>query len=196
MTTDILIIEQAAANQTIKANFPAKTELINSLLAVEKSAKKESKKYSLANLIGSWNLRFVTGTKKSRKRGGIILGVGKFMPRWLKINLSYESDRQATINTGKVINSVSLGSIKLLLNGPAKFIPEQRILAFDFTYLKLTVLGIDLYRGYIRQGRETEANFQQQKLKDQAFFSYFLIEDNFIAARGRGGGLALWSRAD
>ncbi|MEO1378598.1 MAG: hypothetical protein AAFW70_30920, partial [Cyanobacteria bacterium J06635_10] len=35
----------------------------------------------------------------------------------------------------------------------------------------------------------------KQTLKQQAFFSYFLIEDNYIAARGRGGGLALWVKS-
>jgi len=60
--------------------------------------------------------------------------------------------------------------------------------------LNLTVFGLKIYDGYIRNGLEKEAKFHETKIKNQAFFSYFLIEDNLIAARGRGGGLALWSR--
>ena len=31
-------------------------------------------------------------------------------------------------------------------------------------------------------------------LKEQAFFNYFYFSKNLIAARGKGGGLALWGR--
>jgi hypothetical protein len=51
-----------------------------------------------------------------------------------------------------------------------------------------------LYDGYIRKGQEREARFYEQGVKEQAFFTYFLVQNNAIAARGRGGGLALWTR--
>jgi len=51
-----------------------------------------------------------------------------------------------------------------------------------------------LYDRYIRGGQEREASFYDKPLKDKAFFTYFLVENRAIAARGRGGGLALWKR--
>jgi hypothetical protein len=51
-----------------------------------------------------------------------------------------------------------------------------------------------LYDGYIRNGRDSEAKFYEESVKEQAFFTYFLVEERCMAARGRGGGLALWTR--
>ena len=58
--------------------------------------------------------------------------------------------------------------------------------------MRLSLSGLNLYQGFIRGGKDREESFYQQTLKQQAFFTYFLIEDNYIAARGKGGGLALW----
>ena len=44
-------------------------------------------------------------------------------------------------------------------------------------------------------GYREKLGFYEQKLKEKAFFKYFLIKENVIAARGKGGGLALWCRS-
>ncbi len=211
MLTHLSLLEQAAKFKKSRSNLPNSAEVVEALLELEKSAKQKKTKYSLADLTGNWNLCFVTGladltgnwnlcfvtgTKKTRKRAGIVLGAGKYIPRLIKIKISYQKDRQETANIGKVINSVKIGFVELSLTGPIKFMPQKRILAFDFTYLKLVVLGFDLYDGYIKNGLKKEAEFEKKEIRQQAFFSYFLIQDNLIAARGRGGGLALWSREE
>ncbi len=196
MLTKISIIEQAVNQKASRSELPEPSTVVNSLLELEKQFKKEKPNCSLANLIGCWNLCFITGTKKTRQKAGIVLGVGKYIPRFIQIQITYENDQQLLPNTGRVINSVELAFLKLSLTGPVKFIPQKRILAFDFTYLNLNLFGFRIYDGYIRNGSDKEAKFYQTEIKHQAFFSYFLIEDNFIAARGRGGGLALWSRQE
>ncbi len=195
MSTHLSLLEQAANLQQDRANLPNSAKVVEALLELEKSAKAQTK-YSLADLTGNWNLCFVTGTKKARKRAGIVLGAGKYIPRLIKIRISYQQDTHQTANIGRVINSVKIGFIELSLTGPVRFMPPKGILAFDFTYLKIVVLGFNLYNGYIKNGLKKEAEFEQKKLKHQAFFSYFLIQDNLIAARGRGGGLALWGRSE
>lgn len=196
MLTNISIIEQAVNQKASKSELPKPSTVVNSLLALEKQLKQEKSDCSFANLIGCWNLRFITGTKKTRQKAGIVLGAGQYIPRLIKIQITYENEQQLLSNTGRVINSVELAFLKLSLTGPVKFIPQKRILVFDFTYLKLNLFGFRIYDGYIRNGLEKEAEFYQTEIKHQAFFSYFLIEDNFIAARGRGGGLALWGRQE
>ncbi|MEL6333127.1 MAG: hypothetical protein AAFQ76_11110, partial [Cyanobacteria bacterium J06626_26] len=52
-----------------------------------------------------------------------------------------------------------------------------------------------LYQGRIKP-EEADQEFYQQPLKEQAFFKYFWVTDQGIAARGKGGGLALWCRED
>jgi len=51
-----------------------------------------------------------------------------------------------------------------------------------------------VYKGYIRGGEAKEKTFYDESVGKQAFFTYFIVENEIIAARGRGGGLALWSR--
>lgn len=191
MSDEILLLEQAAIGDIQENKLPNSSQVVASLLAIEK--KQNNNIYSLENLVGSWNLRLITGTKKTRNKAGFILGIGRYIPRLIQITVTYQSEKQAS-NIGKVINSVKLAFFHLSLTGPLKFIPDQKILAFDFTHVTFSCWRLVLYQGYLQNGLERAENFPQQKLKDQAFFKYFLIKDNLIAARGKGGGLALWGR--
>lgn len=195
MTSEQVLLKAALfATEGNKIKSP--DEVVTALLAAEKKAKKQKISYSLEQLTGTWRLCFITGTKKTRKRAGIILGSGKYIPRSLCITITYDTNRDFQPNTGKVTNCVDLKLIKLSLSGLIKFVTPQNILAFDFTRMELKIGGITLYDGYIKSGKEKEATFTTDPLKKQAFFSYFFIDQSAIAARGRGGGLALWSRVD
>lgn len=196
MLTNLNLLEQAGYLTTNKSDLPQVSQVVETLKTIEKESKQAKPNYSFNDLIGSWNLRFLTGTKKARKRAGIVLGKGQYLPKIVKIQITYEQDKLPTINTGRVKNSVKLGFLNLSLTGPVKFIPQKNILAFDFTTLTLTVFGLKVYDGYIKDGEIKESKFQTQSITQQAFFSYFLIQKNLIAARGRGGGLALWSREE
>ena len=184
-------ILQAALDKT--SSTPPNSEQVVAILLKKEKQQKQKNICSLADLVGKWNLRFITGTRKTRQRAGVVLGAGRYIPRFVEIQIQYTAHDLAS-DTGRVINSVKLSFLQISLTGPIKFMPRQRILAFDFTYLKLSVGRFNLYQGYVKNGLQRNSNFYQQKLKNQAFFKYFLIEDNFIAARGKGGGLALWGR--
>ena len=189
-----IILQQAANYFTDQTNLPSASEVVNSLLEAEKIAKKEKISYSWDNLIGTWRLCFVTGTKKTRKKTGIVLGAGRYLPKIVKISLSYSSQEESSTNQGNVENSVEIGGLKLSLTGPVKFVTPKNILAFDFTRMQIKFFGLTIYNGYIRDGKNKEASFYNNKISQQAFFSYFYITNSAIAARGRGGGLALWSK--
>lgn len=169
-------------------------EVVRALLAAEKKAKKTKVGYSFAELIGTWRLFFVTGTTKTRKRAGVILGAGKYLPQFFKITLTYQAIENGRADLGRVENCVDLRLLKLSLTGPAKFLTPQNILAFDFTRMHIKLFGATLYDGYIRAGKDKEAGFDTESIKKQAFFTYFYLHKSVIAARGRGGGLALWTR--
>ncbi|MEL6496791.1 MAG: hypothetical protein AAFQ41_16975 [Cyanobacteria bacterium J06623_7] len=192
MQNEISILERTAiADNDIKP--PDSKEVVASLLDEEKQQKKQAKAHPLKNLVGNWNLRFITGTQKTRQKAGVVLGAGKYIPQFIQIQIQYTSEDSSS-NYGRVTNSVRLLGLQISLMGPIKFVPRSQILAFDFTELKFSLGGFNLYQGYIRNGQQREAEFSQKELKHQAFFKYFLIEDNLIAARGKGGGLALWCR--
>jgi hypothetical protein len=173
--------------------------VVTTLLELEKSAKKGKQRYSLQQLCGTWRLCFVTGTKKTRQKAGIVLGAGRYLPEFLKIQLRYsiEADKQteSDLETGKVENSVEFAGLQLILTGCIKFLAAKNILAFDFTRIAVRVGGLSLYRGYIRGGERKEKEFEGESVVKQAFFSYFLVSETAIAARGRGGGLALWKKS-
>lgn len=178
---------------TSTAKPPESSAVVEALLMAEKTAKQNKVGYTYPQLLGTWRLGFITGTKRTRKRAGIILGAGRFLPSWVKINLSYLPSEPPQ-NQGTVENSVEFGLLKLVLTGPTQFWQKTNILAFDFTQMKVSVSGLKLYEGYIRGGEKRELNFYKQSLKEQAFFTYFLVQEQSIAARGRGGGLALWAK--
>ncbi|MGK7896139.1 MAG: hypothetical protein AB4372_21625 [Xenococcus sp. (in: cyanobacteria)] len=188
------ILQQAASYFTDKTDLPSTSEVVTSLLEAEKIAKKEKISYSWDDLIGTWRLCFVTGTKKTRKKAGIVLGAGRYLPRIVKISLNYLPREESLSNQGNVENSVEIGGLQLSLTGPVKFLAPKNILAFDFTRIKVKFFGLTLYDGYIRGGKTKEESFYTDRISQQAFFSYFYITDLAIAARGRGGGLALWSK--
>jgi hypothetical protein len=199
---DFSLLQQAANSVLTKTlPQPSPSSIVETLLEAEKTAKKNKPQYSFDRLIGTWRLCFITGTKKTREKAGIVLGSGKYIPSFVKITISYSTriisareERQASIATGTVENCVSFGALKLSLTGPVKFLTGQNILAFDFTRINVELFGAKLYRGYIRGGEAKDRSFDTEKIGKQAFFAYFLIEEDIIAARGRGGGLALWGR--
>jgi hypothetical protein len=180
---------------------PVTEAIVEALLSAEKTAKQAQ--IHCVQLMGHWRLGFITGTQKSRQRAGVVLGAGWFIPGWIKIQLSYSTDLLGAshpdssapkLDRGTVHNSVAVGPLEFSLLGPFQFRPQKNILSFDFTRMMLKVSSLKLYEGHIRGGQAREVAFYQQPLKKQAFFSYFLVRERFMAARGRGGGLAIWTR--
>ena len=193
-------IEQAADLST-HSQLPPASQVVEQLLAVEKANAKAKETHTFDDLMGTWKLRLITGTKKTRKKAGVILGAGRYLPKFIDIKLIYhtkklDTDSETPSNTGRIQNRVGLGLIELSLSGPAKFVPPKNILVFDFTTITVKLNSLKIYQGYIRNGRRTEEEFANRAIAKSPFFVYFLIRENFIAARGRGGGLALWSRIE
>ncbi|MBV5260156.1 hypothetical protein FLX56_17220 [Synechococcus moorigangaii CMS01] len=175
---------------------PAPDVLIAQLLGLEKLAKREKHILPFAALQGSWRLIFITGTKKAQNQAGKALGKGRYLPAWISVAIAYtpqeNQDPIAVWQRGTVQNSVRLGPLQLALAGPLKFQAKKRLLAFDFTHLVARLGGLTLYQGQIRGGQETDTAFYEMAIAKQAFFSYFYGTSEVIAARGRGGGVALW----
>lgn len=193
-----MVLERAIAFLTAASTTaPAPEEVVEELLQAEKEAKRVKTHAAYSQLLGKWRLGFITGTKRSRQQAGIVLRAGRFLPHWLKIHLAYDTaaDSSQFPDRGTVRNSVELGLFHLVLSGPVQFRSQQNILAFDFTQMHLSLGSLMLYQGYIRNGKEREVQFWEQSLKQQAFFRYFSIQETYLAARGKGGGLALWTKA-
>ncbi len=187
MKTDLISPFTTVLAAATSNSRPSAEALVNALLTAEKTAKQQRLTYPLSSLVGEWRLCFATGTRKVQKRGGIVLGKGFYLPKFVPAKISFQTSALGT----EIGNSVQIGSILLQLTGPAKYQDQKNLLAFDFTNLRLSLFGRTLYSGKIRSGK-TQVDFETQPIAKLAFFSFFFITENLIAARGRGGGLALW----
>ena len=191
---------------------PLAGDVVAALAIAEKQSKQEKQRYAYEQLLGQWQLGFVSGTqKKLPARPGAKpitqLGKGRFLPRWIDISITY-GPQQALLNStliasqknddaselGAVVNKVALGGVSLQLSGPTRYWAKTNSLGFDFIYLRGAVGSLRLYDAPVRGGVEKAQAFAGLTLKDQAFFTFFLVEADYIAARGKGGGLALWTR--
>ncbi|MEA5565855.1 hypothetical protein [Anabaena sp. UHCC 0399] len=191
-----ILTQVAAAYRDQKNQLPTTEEVVNALLAAETITKQERLNYNFEFLVGKWRLCFATGTKKARERGGIILGKGWYVPKLATIYISFNTTPEEDLNRGEIANQVQLGSILLKLTGPAKYLGKKNILAFDFTQMFLSLFGRIIYRQQIRSSQGQPEEFYNQPIAKLPFFSFFLVNAHLIAARGRGGGLALWIRED
>jgi len=184
------VIAQAITYINEGGKKPKPAEVVSALLTIEKKHKKEKQHYHYAQFVGTWRLGFVSGTKIVRtgpkstpiKRPG----AGRFLPGFTKIEITYTEQNA-------VRNAVTVGPLQLQLTGPTLFWPNTDSLAFDFTSIKAELGSLTLYKGDLRGGEKRSQAFAQETLKDQAFFTFFLAEEGCIAARGKGGGLALWT---
>ncbi|MEO0540144.1 MAG: hypothetical protein AAFZ80_04665 [Cyanobacteria bacterium P01_A01_bin.105] len=216
-------VASAIAHLQTQSPAPSPRAVVADLLALEKTSKRSQQRYDYRQLLGTWRLGFITGTAKTRQRAGTVLGAGRFLPRFVQVQLRYEAantldcggvceggvregdvcDEGTATPTcppgpirpqGSAYNLVSLASLTLQLQGPTQYWPKTNSLAFDFTQLQVAIGGFQLYQQSIRGGAERATQFFAEGLKTQAFFTYFLVTPTCLAARGRGGGLALWTR--
>ena len=181
------VLDQAVQCLTPSSGtLPESAAVVETLLQAEKVARQTKVQHPYSQLIGRWRLGFITGTKRTRQRAGVVLGAGRFLPRWVKIYLAYDQP-DATLDQGTIQNQVNLGPFQLILTGPTQFRPQKNILAFDFTRLKVSLSGLKLYEGFVRGGQDREAKFYGQSVKEQAFFTYFLVESGlYCGERARG----------
>lgn len=178
---------------------PSPTAVVEALLQAEKAAKQHRLLYSPKDLAGQWQLCFATGTRKL-KQGGITLGKGFYIPPFVQAQIGFELAPESipspdnAPDTLKISNQLQLGTLRFQLQGPAKYLNKKNLLAFDFTQMQLSLFRQTIYRGNFRGGETQAAQFAKQPIAKLPFFSFFLVNERFIAARGRGGGLAIWTK--
>ncbi|PSB29282.1 hypothetical protein [Stenomitos frigidus] len=189
----ITVLSQAAtAFQGKGSDRPTAASVVEALLQAEKTTKRAHQSYPFESLLGNWQLCFATGTRKVR-RGGIVLGNGFYVPKLAVAQISFQAESDAVaLGHGAIGNQVEMGPVRLRFTGPAHYLGKKTLLAFDFTYVQLSVLGKTAYNGPVPGRRVQAEDFYSQSIVDLPFFAFFLVTPNFIAARGRGGGLALW----
>jgi hypothetical protein len=175
------VLAQAIAQD----NRPPTAAVTLALLEAEKHNRKRS--FSVQGLMGEWRLYFSS-------RGKVKLGDtglrGFYLPSWLPAQIGFGTNEREEAPL-EVTNQVTVGLIHLKLTGPARFSEKKNLLAFDFTRLEVRALGQLVYKGKFPSPRKDKV-FMDIPIGKLPFFAFFEVGDRLIAARGRGGGLAIW----
>jgi hypothetical protein len=181
-------------NQAATASSrPASAEVVKALQQAETNAKQSKLAIPFDDLLGEWQLCFATGAKKSPQRRGIVLGKGYYFPKFTPASIAFTRDSASAI-TGTATNQVRVGGLRLKFTGPCRYPGKKNLLIFDFTEIQISLFDRQIYQGKIRSGKNTTPDPLQLPISKSPFFAFFWATNDGIAARGRGGGLALWMR--
>ncbi|MGD1904288.1 MAG: hypothetical protein ACFB9N_18840 [Geitlerinemataceae cyanobacterium] len=194
------LLTRAAVAYARGGDRPAPPDVVEAMLTLERASKRDRGSNTLSQLLGTWRLAFVTGTQKTRKRAGKAIGAGRYLPVFPTIHIAYQAADAAESSEnpglGRAVNCVAIGSLALTVTGPIEAIAGKRIMAFDFTRWSVGLGSWTAWRGAIGGGADSEAGFADRPLSKRPFFNYFWVSETAIAARGKGGGLAMWVRDD
>ncbi|MFZ0407452.1 MAG: hypothetical protein WAM11_04990 [Cyanobium sp.] len=146
------------------------------LLALERRVRRGGTGLACADLAGCWQLDQVWPKGSARPAsfsGQLLRGLGAR----LEIAASGESLQLS--------NAVNLGALELRFRGPGRLVGSRPLLQFSFETLELLLAGRVLLRRALPGPAPRRQPFFALIARDPA---------GWLAARGRGGGLALWRR--
>lgn len=191
--TFVATLSQAAAAFHGDGTRPNAQAVIAAMLEAEKVAKQQRLAYPLKALLDHWRLCFTTLSKVNGQLPQTAKGI--YVPKIAQAQISFiqPADSDPNSSSGAIGNQIQVGSILFRVSGSFHYPGKKNLLVFDFNQAQFSVFGKTLYSGNFRSGDPAIA-IDQRSISKVPFFAFFLVTENFIAARGRGGGLALWVR--
>ncbi|KGG27814.1 hypothetical protein EV13_1038 [Prochlorococcus sp. MIT 0702] len=157
-------------------SLPASQEL----LKLEALARKQGSGIEINSLNGLW--KFVSVWKQGKEKEDLF---SSFMLRFISASLELRQDKGSHESMPLVIvNSVVIGLLKLEFIGRGELKGSQPLLPFFFDQIKVSFASRVLWSRPLDEPEE----------KERPFFALISMGANgeWLAARGRGGGLALW----
>jgi len=186
--TELIEVESVLTVAAGTSPRPTSAATVMALLQTEESVRQTRTQFTESDLLGNWRLHFVSAGKvnliSKRLRGF-------FLPSFLPAQIGFQRNNIDDSAPLCVTNQITIGLIQLKFTGPARFESKKNLLGFDFTCLEVIALGQRVYEGAVPSSR-TNQKFQDISIGKLPFFAFFAVTDSFIAARGRGGGLAMW----
>jgi hypothetical protein len=163
------------------------------LLELERAARRSGSGIAADQLLGPWNL-----VQTWPRRGGQPpAAVASTLLRALQAQLAFErpgpaGEHEAPSAPLLIRNSVRLGPLELRFCGEARLEGKRPLLVFDFERLQFRLGGGRL----LDLPLPRKAPFTARRVRALPFFALIGggADAGWLAARGRGGGLALWIR--
>jgi hypothetical protein len=155
----------------------------SSLQALELRSRIEGSGLRREDLLGEWRLERVWSkgrSQPSQAAGGVL----RALTATLGIHLSADGGMLLS-------NSIALGPLKLCFDGSAALQGRRPLLVFQFQTLRLSLAGQTLWTLSLPKPAKGQT----------PFFALIASQSTshgprWLAARGRGGGLALWLREE
>ena len=160
-------------------NLPQYKEIKN----LESISQKEGSGIGYEDLIGSWKFNSVW-KKGSEEIDNISSSILQVLSAKLELK---KTNSKNNIVDYKIINSVSFGILSIIFCGQASLKGKRPLLPFFFENLIINFGNFTLVNKPLKKPEE----------KQMPFFSLIAIskEKNWMCARGRGGGLAIWIKS-
>ena len=165
-----------AKHESRLKSLPASQEL----LKLEALARKQGSGIGLDSVNGLW--KFASVWKQGKDKEDLF---SSFMLRFISASLELRQDNGNHESMPLIIaNSVAIGLLKLEFIGRGELKGSQPLLPFFFDRITLSFASRVLWSRPVDKPEE----------KERPFFALISMGPNgeWLAARGRGGGLALW----
>ncbi len=120
------------------------------------------------------------------------MGRGYYVPKFVLASIAFTPDLEST-TSGTIANQLQVGGLGIKFTGYYSYPGKKNLLIFDFNQIQINLFGRMAYQGEIRGGKTKDIQDAVRKsTAKMPFFAFFWASTTGIAARGRGGGLALW----
>ena len=155
---------------------------IKEIKILEKNSQKNGSGIVYEELLGIWKFKYVWGKELDE-----IKNVPSSILQVLSAKLELKrKNREDQINY-EIKNSINFGLLNITFLGSAKLKGLRPLLAFYFKELKISIISFPVFNKVLKKPQD----------KKMPFFSLVGIsnKDNWLCARGRGGGLAIWVKS-
>ncbi len=144
------------------------------LLELERRVRRGGTGLVASDLEGTWLLDQVWPKGRDRPSSFSVA-----LLRGLRARLEIRQEQNAL----RLCNAVDLGALSLTFRGPGRLVGSRPLLAFHFETVELSLAGRSLLRRSLPVPVPARMPF---------FALIARAQEGWMAARGRGGGLALW----
>ena len=155
---------------------------IKDIKQLEQNSQKEGSGIVYEELLGIWRFQYVW-KKGSDEIDNISSTILQLLSARLELT---KKDPENNLNFA-IKNSISFGLLNIIFTGSASLKGLRPLLPFCFDNFKINIGNFSIINKSIKKPKE----------KEMPFFSLIGISkvDNWMCARGRGGGLAIWIRS-
>ena len=152
---------------------------INEINLLEKNSQKNGSGIEYDQLLGIWKLKYVWG-----KESNEIKNIPSSILQVLSARLELTSKNKEDQKNYEIKNSINFGLLNIFFIGSAELKGLRPLLTFYFEELKISINRFPIFKKELKKPED----------KKMPFFSLVGLstKDNWLCARGRGGGLAIW----